>query len=107
MIFGQTVDPISPTLEIRSNDLEGSVIQPRERELPPSGIYKLELKRVSTGDAIAANPAIAASGGNLVTRTYSNLAEGEYEFKAIDGLGNETLVLYKPFGLRFSLDRLG
>ncbi len=108
-LFARTVDPLPPVIEMRQNDAQGAIIPPNgsgggtifvRAEDPTdashphaSGIYKMELRPVLSGAAIAPAPAIAAIGKNPATRTFSNLAEDEYILTVFDGLGNNAQVV--------------
>jgi hypothetical protein len=81
-IYGKAVDPAG-------NEPGGDSNFPT-----PSGVYKMELKNLGSGAAIAPAPAIAAIGENPATRTFSNLAEGQYQLTVFDGTGNATSVSF-------------
>ena len=101
-------DSVKPTVELHQNDAHGSIIggsggdtiylkakDPGASDLggdsnypTPSGIYKISLKNLDTNADVAVTPAIPTAGENSVERTFSNLAEGQYQLTAYDGTGN-------------------
>ena len=115
-IAAQAFDAVKPTIELRQNDAQGSIIPldgtgagggtiylkakdpgasdpGGDPNYPtPSGIYKIALKNLDTGADVAVTPALPAAGENPAERTLSGLAEGRYELKVLDGLGNDTSV---------------